>query len=77
MAPYGGLRPSTLLLKQEVRGKFNARACLSLRSPPTTNSSRCRPDIGFYGPTCRHRRQFCTSLVFSCAGIFQPASPAQ
>jgi hypothetical protein len=30
MAPYGALRPLTLLQKQQVRGKFNARACLSL-----------------------------------------------
>lgn len=30
MAPYDALRPLILLLKQEVRGKFNASACLSL-----------------------------------------------
>ena len=30
MAPYGALRPLTLLLKYEVRGKFNAKACLSM-----------------------------------------------
>ncbi len=30
LAPYGALRPLTLLLKYEVRGKFNAAACLSL-----------------------------------------------
>ena len=30
LAPYGALRPLTLLLKYEVRGKFNATACSSL-----------------------------------------------
>lgn len=30
MAPYGALWPLTLLLKQEVHDKVNARACLSL-----------------------------------------------
>ena len=29
-APYGALRPLTLLLKYEVRDKFNAKACLSM-----------------------------------------------
>ncbi len=30
LAPYGALRPPTLLLKKEVRGKFKAKACLSM-----------------------------------------------
>lgn len=39
MTPYGALWPLTLLLKQEVMGKFDASACLSFAIEPENKSN--------------------------------------